>query len=135
MILSGSARKVLLVSGDNDRLQQIETELKFSGISVQAVSPGSSWGSIMQKSNHMVLINPPYEEFLHHADSKWKEKSNRTIFIYTNDERWKQKSDSRFVFYIPANTHPLELARLLVEKLNLPAVSNKPAYAFSFFQF
>jgi hypothetical protein len=135
MIRSGSARKVLLVSCENEWRHQIETELKFSGIPVQTVSPGRSWSTILQKSNHLILIDPPYEEFFTLADAICKEQANRTIFIYTSDERWKQKSDSRSVFYLPSNTHPLELARLLVEKLNLPAVSNKPVYAFSFFQF
>jgi len=135
MMRSGSARKVLLVSNGNEWQQQIETELRLAGIPLQAVSPGRSWASVLQKSNSLVLIDPPYEDFLSQGDVRWKFSTDRAIFIYTNDDRWKQKVDGRSVFYLPANTHPLELARLLVEKLNLPAVSNKPAYAFSFFQF
>jgi hypothetical protein len=135
MMRSGSARKVFLVSNGNEWQQQIETELRLAGIPLQAVSPGRSWTSVLQKSNSLVLIDPPYEEFSSQGDVRWKFSTDRAIFIYTNDDRWKQKADGRSVFFLPTNTHPLELARLLVEKLNLPAVSNKPAYAFSFFQF
>jgi len=135
MMRSGSARKVLLVSNGNEWQQQIETELRLAGIPLQTVSPGRSWTSVLQKSNSLVLIDPPYEDFSSQGDVRWKFSKDRAIFIYTKDERWKQKTDGRSVFFLPTNTHPLELARLLVEKLNLPAVSNKPSYAFSFFQF
>jgi hypothetical protein len=135
MMRSGAARKVLLVSANEGLQKQIDSELRVSGIPVQSVKPGKSWSAVLQKSNTLVLIDPPYDEVMNHSIAKWNPYADRFVFIFTNDERWKQKSDSRSVFYLPSNTHPLELARLLVEKLNLPAVSNKPVYAFSFFQF
>ena len=135
MMRSGAARKVLLVSVKEGLQKQIDSELRVSGIPVQLVKPGKSWSAVLQKSNNLVLIDPPYDEVMNHNIAKWNPHNDRFVFIFTDDERWKQKADSRSVFFLPTNTHSLELARLLVEKLNLPAVSNKPAYAFSFFQF
>lgn len=132
---SSSIRKILLFANEHDWQQQIEVELKKTGITVSAINPGRSWNAVLQKSNHMVLLNPPYEVFFPSDAAKWNRSNDHMIFIYTDDERWKQKTDGKYVFYLPTNTHPLELARMLVEKLNLPAVSNKTSYAFSFFQF
>jgi hypothetical protein len=135
MMLTGSARKVLLVS-DNEELQQkIDSELKQSGIPVHSLDSGKSLSVVLQKSNNIILIDPSYDEVMNDTNTKWNPHTDRFLFIFTDDERWKQKADGRSVFFLPTNTHPMELARLLVEKLNLPSVSNKPAYAFSFFQF
>jgi hypothetical protein len=135
MMRSGSVRKVMLFSQNEELKLQFLNELYSAGIPVESTSPSRSWNAVVQKSNNLILLNPPYEELVISDTSKLNQRAERYMFIVTDDERWKQQADARTVFYLPVNTHPLELARLLVEKLNLPAVSNKPAYAFSFFQF
>jgi hypothetical protein len=135
MMRSGSVRKVLLVSQNEELKLQFLNELYSAGIPIESTSPSRSWNAVVQKSNNLILLNPPYEELVTTSTSKLNQHAERYMFIISDDERWKQHADSRTVFFLPLNTHPLELARLLVEKLNLPAVSNKPAYAFSFFQF
>jgi len=135
MIRSGSGRKVLLISKQEELKIRFLQELLKAGIPVGALSSFKSWDSALQKQNSLVLLDPPFEEFTASSLSMLKAGGDRSIFIFTDDIRWKHHANNLSVYFLPASIHPLELARLLVEKLNLPAVSNKPVYAFAFFQF
>ena len=135
MMRSGSGRKVLLVSQQEELKIRFLQELLEAGIPAEAQTSFKSWESALQKQNCLVLLDPPFEEFSASSLAMLKSGADRSVFIFTDDIRWKQHTSNRSVYFLPASIHPLELARLLVEKLNLPAVSNKPAYAFPFFQF
>ena len=91
--------------------------------------------SKMQDDMPVLLLEPEYNEAFLKSFTKLLKEKEEPVFILSSDLRWKEQAQKDICYYLPADTHPLELARLLVEKLNLPSVSNKPAYAFSFFQF
>ncbi|MBU6158745.1 MAG: hypothetical protein KGP35_06905 [Bacteroidetes bacterium] len=91
--------------------------------------------SKMQEDMPVLLLEPEYNEVFQKSVTKLLKEKEEPIFILSSDLRWKEQTQKDICYYLPADTHPLELARLLVEKLNLPSDSNKPAYAFSFFQF
>jgi hypothetical protein len=135
MMRTGSGRNVLLVSNQEELKIRFLQELLEAGIPVEAQASFKSWDYALQKQNCLVLLNPSFDEFTASSLTMLKARSDRSVFIFTDDIRWKEHTNNRSVYFLSTHTHPLELARLLVEKLNLPAVSNKPAYAFAFFQF
>ena len=89
----------------------------------------------MKKDMPLLLLEPAYGEPYTKDFAQMMKEKEEPVFILSSDIQWKEFNAEANCQYLPAYTHPLELARLLVEKLNLPAVSNKPSYAFSFFQF
>jgi len=134
MLWNNAAKKILLVSYEPVLTQQFTDALASSGVFVELVHSGVNLASLLKKEQCSILINPSFREFNEHTDLL-KRKTDRCLFILSSDERWKTIANGQQIYYLQADTHPLELARLLVEKLNLPAVSNKTSYAFSFFQF
>jgi hypothetical protein len=110
-------------------------EMRVVGIPFAVCSNEKGLLLKMQKDMPLLLLEPAYGEAYTKEFSKMLADKDEPVFILSSDLRWKDLAQKDICYYLPADTHPLELARLLVEKLNLPAVSNKPAYAFSFFQF
>ena len=110
-------------------------EMRAVGIPFSICKNEKGLLSKMQKDMPLLLLEPTYGEPYTKEFSKMLADKDEPVFILSSDLRWKELAQKEICYYLPADTHPLELARLLVEKLNLPAVSNKPSYAFSFFQF
>jgi hypothetical protein len=110
-------------------------ELSRSGILFSAQRFEKELRQVLEKEMPLLLIEPVYDPAYSKAWSKILSDKELPVFILSSDLRWKALTSQDICFYLPIDTHPMELARLLVEKLNLPTVSNKTSYAFSFFQF
>jgi hypothetical protein len=110
-------------------------ELSTSGILFSIISHEKGLRQVLEKERILLLIEPVYDPAFSNEWSKILSDKDEPVFILSSDLRWKELAPKNICFYLPADTHPMELARLLVEKLNLPTVSNKTSYAFSFFQF
>jgi hypothetical protein len=110
-------------------------EMRAVGIPFSICKSEKGLMNQMQKDMPLLLLEPAYGEPYTKEFAQMINKLDEAVFILSSDLRWKELSKKQNCYYLPADTHPLELARLLVEKLNLPTVSNKPSYAFSFFQF
>ena len=110
-------------------------EMRVVGIPFSVCSNEKGLLLKMQKDMPLLLLEPAYGEAYTKEFSKMLADKDEPVFILSSDLRWKDLAQKDICYYLPADTHPLELARLLVEKLNLPAVPNKSSYAFSFFQF
>ena len=124
--------KIPVVCANRQLADQWCTELKSVGIPVVAGSE-----SVLTKtfSNEpaFLLIRPDFDQV--HRYKKFLDHPDKQIFLVTDDQRWNSITVKASFYFIPESTHPLELARLLVEKLNLPVSANKQSYAFSFFSF
>ena len=110
-------------------------EMRAIGVPFSLCKNEKSLLGKLQKDVPLLLLEPTYGEPYTNDFGRLLQQKEEPVFILSADLRWKELSKKNICYYLPADTHPLELARLLVEKLNLPAVSNKPSYAFSFFQF
>lgn len=114
-------------------------ELNEAGIPVSIPAYSRNKPVLSVKNQDIfLLIQPDYDQYLTKGFDQLKHllsNEAKHLFILSNDQRWKEIKPNNSCFYLPEHTHPLELARLLVEKLNLPLVSNKTHYAFSIFSF
>ena len=124
--------KIPIVCADSQIAIQWQNELKTAGIPVVAGSESVHTGSFAT-DKALLLIQPNYNQaatynrFFNHA--------GKQIFLITDDARWRNFVSKETVHFIPESTHPMELARLMVEKLNLPVIANKQSDAFAFFSF
>jgi hypothetical protein len=113
------------------------SELKEAGVPVNPVKIFKPTVNYLSEQV-LLLIQPDFDKLqspsFEHVNQMLKSKDN-ILFIVSDDERWKAAIAGKNSFLLPKHTHPLELARLMVEKLNLPLVSNKTQYAFSIFSF
>ncbi len=130
-------RRVRIVATNESSEQDFIRELKDTGISLLVSTSQESVPSFLQEDQPVILLFPDYEAFASKATRFFSilEERDAPVFICSGDERWKQHLPDQSGFYLSANTHPLELARLLVEKLNLHPVNKRPAHAFSLFNF
>ena len=110
-------------------------ELRTVGIPFAVCKTEKGLLQTMRKDMPLLLLEPTYGEPYTKDFAQMLKEKEEPVFILSSDIRWKEFNTKLNCQYLPANTHPLELARLLVEKLNLTAVSNKTSYAFSFFHF
>ncbi len=132
-----TTQRVRIVATNESTEQDFIRELKDAGISLLVSTSQESVPSFVQEDHPLVLLFPDYEVFASKTSRFFLllEERNAPFFICSDDERWKQHLPDQTGYYLSANTHPLELARFLVEKLNLHPVNKQPAYAFSFFNF
>ena len=110
-------------------------QMQLAGIPFSVCKSEKALIQEMQKDMPLLMLEPAYGEAYTKEFELLLNDKDSPVFILSSDPRWKEVGQKNICYYLPADTHPLELSRLLVEKLNLPAVSNKPSYAFSFFQF
>lgn len=114
------------------------SELKEVGLPfVQVSNRQNKFSSIRERA--LVLLHPDFDQFSSTEFKQIKEVlqngDTEIIVIVSSDSRWKKSLSAEQSIYMPDNTHPLEVARSLVEKLNLSIYLNKPQYALSFFSF
>ncbi|HMO33773.1 MAG TPA: hypothetical protein PKE63_11895 [Lacibacter sp.] len=122
-----------IVSPDPERLLFWQQEIQSSQVPLQVEAHASLHPS--NRSCSAWLVVEPDQECLKQI-AALQERDTDLIFIILGKEFQTSKlTTGAEVCFLPAHTHPLELARLLVEKLNLPAVSKKTAYAATFFNF
>lgn len=107
-----------------------ERSMQECNIAVQFIKADQT--NISFKNNPMLLINPEFNLFAAITEVAANNGKSK-LFILSMDERWKEATNKINSFYVPLQTHPMEVARFLVEKLNLPTYSNNQSYAFSFF--
>lgn len=110
----------------------LATELKSAGIPLHCTRKQPDYPSLFKLNQPLLLVDPVFQEQLAHS---FPINSDQPVFIMTDDERWQTSFSGENVYLLPLHTHPLEVARLLVEKLNLNLNLNKKQYAFSFFNF
>ncbi len=106
--------------------------LKDAGLPVVQAAKSMSEDQ-WNRGSAVLLLHPDFDVMA--QDSRLVRSSLKQVFILTGDQRWNELKKYPQIHFLPEHTHPLELARLMVEKLNLPVTVNKPTYAFSFFSF
>jgi len=89
-------------------------------------------------SQSILLVNDlPFEWFADNANrflfEKWTLLAKH-VYVLSSDENWSTVGRMMNCTILPATTHPLELARLLVEKHMIVPVNKSTSYAFPFFQ-
>lgn len=111
-------------------------ELKEAGIAVSLLQQNNP-ALLLKKTAILLLIKPDFEQVQNFTLKKNKFLSGEAehFFIISNDERWRNINTGKNFFCLPEHTHPMEVARFMVEKLNFPILSNKTHYAFSLFSF
>ncbi len=121
-----------IVCSDRQLAAQWYDALKEVGIPVIPVCRSIEFGELAI-NKAILLIQPDFEQ--RNDYSLFLNKWDKPVFLLTDDVRWQKLETNVLLHFVPEATHPLELARLLVEKLNLPLLANKQTYAFSFFSF
>lgn len=115
-----------------------QSELKEVGLPfVQVSNRLNKLSAIRERA--LILLHPDFDQFSSNEFKQIKDVlqngDTEFVVIVSSDSRWKKTLPAEQSIYMPDNTHPLEVARSLVEKLNLTIYLNKPQYALSFFSF
>lgn len=132
MIRFQKSIQIPVICPDSNLSNEWCTLLKDAGIPVVQVTK-SMTEDRWNRGPAVLLLHPDYDTMA--QDPRFIQSSLKPVFILTGDERWIEQKKFKKIHFLSQHTHPLELARLMVEKLNLPVTLNKPTYAFSFFSF
>ncbi|MFY7880424.1 MAG: hypothetical protein ACOVP6_10160 [Lacibacter sp.] len=107
-------------------------ELKSSGIPVSIKKRKfSNWYNRLDKA--ILFIDPEIEEV--NMAKNLSLSYSKKVFILSDNPQWANNCHDKPIYVLPRKTHPLEMARFLVEKLSLSLESSQATYAYSIFTF
>lgn len=92
-------------------------QLREAGLQV-ALEPVNGHAPRFGRRQTLLYLNPGFEQFEQQdtALSRLLAAGYKRQFLLTDDPRWKQRYPNGNPRVLPQHTHPLELARLLVEQ-------------------
>lgn len=137
MRLFKNKRKILLFCNSETEITFWKNEISQAGFGIENCDLNKK--RYRRLCNQVCLFIAPSFDLLNNRNirglMKYLSEESGYLFIISSDERWRKQDILSNCTILPYTTHPLEFARILVEKKQLLPQNNPSSYAFSLFNF